>query len=91
MDKNDSEYLSRLKNTLSGSLTLAQREKLSESLDKIYSDNKEKINSIPSDLVALAIATECDICTYKDFHSKDKHEKSKNDNGFLAKKMSNLF
>ncbi|MEF2914248.1 MAG: hypothetical protein U0O25_08035 [Succinivibrio sp.] len=91
MNKKDSEYLSHLKSNLSGSLTLAQREKLSDSLEKIYSDNAEKFNSIPTDLVALAIATECDINSYVDFHSKEKQEKSAKDNGFLAKKMSNLF
>ena len=44
MNKKDSEYLSHLKSNLSGSLTLAQREKLSDSLEKIYSDNAEKFN-----------------------------------------------
>lgn len=91
MNEKDSEYLSRLKSTLSGSLTLSQRKKLNDSLEKIYSNNSEKVNSIPTDLVALAIATECDINTYVDFHSKEKQEKSDKDNGFLAKKMSNLF
>lgn len=91
MNKKDSDHLSQLKSYLSGSLTLAQREKINDSLEKIYSKKTDSVNAIPSDLVALAIATECDINTYVDFHSKEKQQKSNKDNGFLAKKMTNLF